>query len=199
MGNCCIYFCVQNPSKLENLQNDIDLFSLHGRTFDAKVVDVYDGDTCSVVISLFNTFTKFRVRCAGYDSPEMKPLKSEKNRDITIIKACKARNYFASRTTNCEFDINIAYSTKEMKSILEQNTKVIKMKCEGWDKYGRLLGHFYVDGEYINEEMIQKNFGYKYNGGTKKKEINIIEEQTNLNDPIVSIYEREPWDEDNFY
>ena len=177
MGNCCGHIYMRNHSKLEHLQNDIDLFSLDGRTFDAKVVDVYDGDTCSVVISLFNTFTKFRVRCAGYDSPEMKPLKSEENRDIIIINACKARNYFASRTTNCKLDPNIAYSKKEMKSILETNTKVIKIKCEGWDKYGRLLGHFYVDGKYINKEMIQKQFGYKYNGGTKKTQSNMNQGQ----------------------
>ena len=198
MGNCCGNIYMPNHSKLENLQNDIDLFSLDGRTFDAKVVDVYDGDTCSVVISLFDTFTKFRVRCAGYDSPEMKPLKSEENREITILNACKARNYFAFRTTNCEIDLNIAYSKKDMKSILETNTKVIKIKCEGWDKYGRLLGHFYVDGKYINEEMIQKNFGYRYYGGTKKTQSNTNEQQTN--EPIAQTYnkEKEPWDEGDF-
>ena len=42
------------------------------------------------------------------------------------------------------------------------------MKCDGWDKYGRLLGHFYVNNIYINEEMIIRNYGYRYNGGTKQ-------------------------------
>ena len=165
MGNC--YSCIINH-QLKKTNNDIPFFSLNGKTFDVKVVDVYDGDTCSVVFLFKNRFTKFRVRCSGYDSPEMKPLKSESERDTIIVNACKARNFFAHRTTNCDIDIDSQLSKKEMRELIKSNTKIIRMKCDGWDKYGRLLGHFYVNNIYINEEMIIRNYGYRYNGGTKQ-------------------------------
>ena len=42
------------------------------------------------------------------------------------------------------------------------------MKCHGWDKYGRILGEFFINGVNLNNEMIEKNYGYQYDGGTKK-------------------------------
>ena len=34
------------------VNNDVGLFSFNGQEKEAKVVDVYDGDTCSIVIFL---------------------------------------------------------------------------------------------------------------------------------------------------
>ena len=154
--------------ELSTLTNDIELFDLKGQTFDAKVVDVYDGDTCSIVIKLNNQWTKFKVRAYGYDSPEMRPSKNLPDRDEIIHMAIKARNYFVSRVTDLSINLSYHYTKKELKNMMNNNRKVISVRSQGWDKYGRLLGDFYVDNVYLNEEMIRKKYGYKYDGGTKE-------------------------------
>ena len=138
------------------------MFSLDGKTFIAKVVDVYDGDTCSVVVWYRGRLTKFRVRCSGYDSPEMKPPKNAENREEIIHRAMLARNFFAHRVTNCDFDIEGKYNKTDMQKIMEMNTKFIRIECGGWDKYGRLLADFYVDRCHVNTDMIARNHGYPY-------------------------------------
>ena len=51
---------------------------------DAKVVSVYDGDTCDLVFARNGNFERFKCRLAGTNSPEMK----EGN------KALKARDFW---------------------------------------------------------------------------------------------------------
>lgn len=166
MGLCYSFYL---NNQLKNLDNSIPLFDLKDNTYSAKVVDVYDGDTCSIVIFLNKNFTKFKLRCLGYDTPEMKPPKDCKNRDQLIDMAIKSRNYFISKVTNCNIEINKHYSKSELKELLSQNTKIIKVKSHGWDKYGRFLGEIFINNKNFNQEMIDKNYGYKYDGGTKKQ------------------------------
>ncbi len=154
--------------RLRRLQNDsVSFFSLQNQSFTAKVVDVYDGDTCTVIFYYLGKWMKYRVRCLGYDSPEMKPSKQIPDREEYIRKAMEARNYFASCVTNCVIDLKTPYTKTEMKALIDTNTKLIRLDCGGWDKYGRLLGDFYVDGRYINEMMVQCEYGVRYDGGTK--------------------------------
>lgn len=162
MGNCF------SDNQLKNCKNDIEFFDLKGLTFNTKVVDVYDGDTCTVVIRLKKELTKFKVRCLGYDSPEMKPSKDLKDRKAKIDLAYVAKNYFINRVTDIELEKSKHYSKDEIKSIFDNNKKIISIKCHGWDKYGRLLGEFFVDGVNLNNEMIKNHHGYVYDGGTKK-------------------------------
>jgi endonuclease YncB( thermonuclease family) len=160
MGSC------QSINKLKTATNEIDFFSFSGKTFDVKVVDVYDGDTCTVVFKYKDELIKYKVRCIGYDSPEMKPSKNLINIDLEIIKAIYARNYFINQVTNIK--LPEIFSKTDLKNLLDNNTKIIKMNCKGFDKYGRLLGVFIVNDVNINEEMIKQNYGYKYNGGKKQ-------------------------------
>ncbi len=46
-----------------------------GKKFKCKVVNVYDGDTCTVVFRHRGKLEQHSVRMLGYDSPEMKPPK----------------------------------------------------------------------------------------------------------------------------
>ncbi len=165
MGICMSFYY---NYQLKQLNDNIKLFDLKGSVYSAKVVDVYDGDTCTVVFRLNNDFTKFKVRCLGYDTPEMKPPKDSENRDKLIDMAIKSRNYFVSRVTNCQIDISKHYTKKELKNLINSNTKLIKVKSHGWDKYGRLLGEIYIGKTNLNNEMVEKNYGYSYDGGTKE-------------------------------
>ena len=148
MGNCCI--C---DNGLINVNNkDIKLYSLQGKRFNCKIVDIYDGDTCTIVIRNRGELQKYKLRMNGYDSPEMKPPKSNKNRNKEIIEAKKAKKALG--------DIS--------------GHGILILECGGWDKYGRLLGDLYTRTNFgnknihINQWMIDNNYGYPYNGGTKK-------------------------------
>ena len=147
--------------------SDVEYFSLNGKTFNGKIVDVYDGDTCTIVIILDGKLIKFKCRCNGYDSPEMRPLKSIPNRDKVIENANKAKNFFINNVSNLKLDINKVYTKNELKELFLKNNMLIEIKAYNWDKYGRLLAAFYNNNININDMMIEKGYGYAYDGGTK--------------------------------
>lgn len=127
--------------------------SLDGYYSIAKVVSVYDGDTCRVVIPYKNDFYKWNVRLDGYDTPEMRPSKSKPNRDKEIEAAKEAKKFLISKVM----------STPE---------QLIFIKCKKFDKYGRLLADIFQnmgDTVSVNDLMVQNGHGYRYNGGTKKE------------------------------
>ena len=127
--------------------------SLDGYYSIAKVVSVYDGDTCRVVIPYKNDFYKWNVRLDGYDTPEMRPSKNKPNRDKEIAAAKEAKKYLISQVMNTP-------------------DQLIFIKCKKFDKYGRLLADIFQnmsDTVSVNDLMVQNGHGYRYNGGTKKE------------------------------
>ena len=110
-----------------------------------EVLKVVDGDTIDVLIDLgFGLTKKERVRVAGIDTPE-------------------------SRTRN----LYEKYLGKEAAAYLEEQLLEddITIKTEKDGKYGRMLGWLYRKGETISiqERMINKGYGWSYDGGTKEK------------------------------
>mgnify|MGYP003131319246 CR=1 FL=1 len=110
-----------------------------------EVLRVVDGDTIDVLIDLgFGLTKKERVRVAGIDTPE-------------------------SRTKN----LYEKYLGKEASAYLEEELMFenIIIKTEKDGKYGRMLGWLYKEGEDISiqERMINKGYGWVYDGGTKEK------------------------------
>jgi endonuclease YncB( thermonuclease family) len=88
----------------------------------------------------------------GYDAPEMKPFKSDVNREKEKELACLAKN--------------------RLIQLLEKHpTKLIKVECFEFDKYGRILVNIWnmVDTKSINDIMIEEGYGKLYYGGTKEK------------------------------
>jgi endonuclease YncB( thermonuclease family) len=152
---CCEIVCNKSIQKIDDLQNvdddKIQLFTLDKQVHQAKIVRVYDGDTCFAVIKLHNEYVKFKVRMEGYDSPEMKPSLENKNREKEKKDAQKAKEELEKHVLN----------------------KVVLLHCGKWDKYGRLLGTIFITGNNVNinvnELMIKDGFGYVYDGGTKKE------------------------------
>ena len=157
---------------MENFQNltndDVELFTLNGRDFNCKVVDIYDADTCKVIFNLDNKVSKFSVRLTGIDTPEMKPPKNSPTRDEEKIAAKKARNRLFQLVTNVSIELETLYKKKEIKELLKNNTKLVSIKCGDFDKYGRLLGELYIDGNCANQMLINEGHAYAYDGGTKK-------------------------------
>lgn len=105
-----------------------------------KIVDVYDGDTCTCVLQYpdSNKYFKWKVRLVGYNAPELRPLLSTPNRDAIITQAKIFRDDLKFLTQN----------------------KILFLKFYGFDKYGRVLGKLYhneKDIESINE-IIKKKY-----------------------------------------
>ena len=122
-----------------------------------KVENVVDGDTIDVLIDLgFDILFASRVRLAGIDTPESR----------TKDKAEKA----------------LGLESKEYlkKRIMAAKNVVIKTeKMDSSEKYGRILGWIYLDGEgnSLNTEMIEKGYAWGYLGDTKVKDFNALAEQ----------------------
>jgi len=143
---CAIVKYNYDMNKLNNINSDdISIFSLNGYSTQAKVVDVYDGDTCTIVFKWEGKYRKFKCRCYGYDSPEMKPRLNIENRDEIKENAVKAKE-----------------------RLIELTADIVRLECMDFDKYGRLLVKLYKNNNsLINDIMINEGHGYVYHGGTK--------------------------------
>ena len=144
---------LRNISKeLRKCNNNTPEFSLNGKKKICKVVSVYDGDSCRVVFDVKGTIYKWNVRMEGYDSPEMRPSRSNPNRDAEKKAALESKNF--------------------LKSLIQKDSEqLIYIECGEFDKYGRLLGKLFInekDNVSVNQQMIDSKYGYVYNGGTKE-------------------------------
>jgi endonuclease YncB( thermonuclease family) len=134
-------------ARLLGTTKDVDTFTFDGRTVYAKVVEVYDGDTCKINMFLHsNILCKFTVRMMGYDCPEIKTRNS-------------TEKHFATRSKNVLSSLIL--------------NKIVKLECLEFDKYGRILGRIITKDEQnndldVNAFMINNCLGYGYQGDTKK-------------------------------
>lgn len=122
-----------------------------------KVTGVVDGDTIDVDIDLgFSVSFSQRVRLAGIDTPESRTTdKAEK------VLGLEAKEYLKSKL-------------KDAKEV------VIKTeKPDSSEKYGRILGWLYVDGNTIsvNDQMIEDGYAWGYLGDTKVKDFSALAAQ----------------------
>ncbi len=134
------------------IEKDLPYFTFEGKEFLARPCNIYDGDTFSVIFEYHGELIKYRCRCMGYDTAEMKPSKSNPNRDKEKELAINAKN-------------------RLIELLNKHPTKLIKIQCLEFDKYGRILINVWnmVDTKSINEIMIEEGHGKAYDGGTKEK------------------------------
>jgi micrococcal nuclease len=118
--------------------------------FVKEVKNVVDGDTIDVVIDLgFDILFASRVRLAGIDTPESR----------TTDKAEKALGIEAKEY--------LKKCLKDAKSVVIRTEKM-----DSSEKYGRILGWVYVNGESesLNNKMINDGYAWGYLGDTKIKD-----------------------------
>lgn len=148
--NYIYYLFNRTDDELKNINpENIKYFSFDHLVFNAKPCHIYDGDTFSVIFKYRNEYIKYKCRCNGYDSPEMKPLLSKPNRDDEIRLANLAKN--------------------RLTELLNKN-ELVTIKCHSFEKYGRILVTVYnnIDNDSINDIMIKENHGKSYHGGHKE-------------------------------
>ena len=109
----------------------------------AKVIKIYDGDTITVAAKLpFKTspIYRFSVRLRGIDSPEIKGTSEQECK-----QAIKSRDALH----------NLIFG------------KIIEIRNNGKEKYGRLLADIYYNDIHINKWMDDQGYAVKYEGGKK--------------------------------
>jgi micrococcal nuclease len=122
-----------------------------------QVTKVVDGDTIDVDIDLgFSISYSQRLRLAGIDTPE-------------------------SRTTD-KFEKTLGIESKDYLKHKLKDAKDVVVRTEKPDsseKYGRILGWVYVDGntKSINEQMIEDGYAWGYMGETKVKDFAALAEK----------------------
>lgn len=134
-----------------------------------RVVDIYDGDTCTVVIKFDNNFFKHTVRLCGIDTCEMKS-KDENNK----LNAVSARNRLYELVTKCKLEpkknSSQNYTRNEIRKLLNSDVYLCYLKIKSLDKYGRFLANMYCDEnstESFSDVMLKEHLAYNYDGGTK--------------------------------
>jgi len=119
-----------------------------------EVKNVVDGDTIDVIIDLgFDILFSSRVRLAGIDTPESRTTdKAEK------VLGLEAKEYLKKQL-------------KDAKSVVIRTEKM-----NSSEKYGRILGWVYVNGESesVNNKMINDGYAWGYLGETKIKDFEVL-------------------------
>jgi micrococcal nuclease len=119
-----------------------------------KVENVVDGDTIDVLIDLgFDILFQSRVRLAGIDTPE------SRTKDL------------AEKTLGLESKEYLKKHIKDAKSVIIKTEKM-----DSSEKYGRILGWLYVNGdtESVNDKMINDGYAWGYMGDTKVKDFEAL-------------------------
>jgi endonuclease YncB( thermonuclease family) len=140
---------------LRNATHETPSFGLQGQVLQGKIVEIYDGDTCKIVLPMDNKCYKFTCRLYGIDAPEMKPGKDVEHRDTIIYSAQKARDAFFAMVCH-------PLNNEKSREALATNTNLVTVKCRDFDKYGRLLVEIYLDEQCaspsINERLCTDGF-----------------------------------------
>jgi micrococcal nuclease len=123
----------------------------------ARVDKVVDGDTIDAYIDLGFSISFFsRIRLAGIDTPESRTTdKLEKALGLEV------KDFLKSKLKDAE---NIVIRTE---------------KPDSSEKYGRILGWLFINGEAesLNKQMIEKGYAWDYDGGTKQKDFDLLKQR----------------------
>jgi micrococcal nuclease len=119
-----------------------------------KVEGVVDGDTIDVLIDLgFDILFASRVRLAGIDTPESRT-KDLKEKALGL----ESKEYLKK-------------ALKDAKSVVIKTEKM-----DSSEKYGRILGWVYINGDTVslNDMMINDGYAWGYLGDTKVKDFEAL-------------------------
>jgi micrococcal nuclease len=119
-----------------------------------KVENIVDGDTIDVLIDLgFDILFQSRVRLAGIDTPESRT-KDLKEKALGL----ESKEYLKKHL-------------KDAKSVVIKTEKM-----DSSEKYGRILGWVYINGDTVslNDMMINDGYAWGYMGDTKVKDFDAL-------------------------
>jgi endonuclease YncB( thermonuclease family) len=157
--NCVTYLFCNSAYQHNELQNinieSLELFSLKGKTFLAKIIDVYDGDTITVAFKEFGKYSIFKCRIMHIDTPEIKKRVKPKNEEERIKFENEKKRAIIIRDIMREKLLN----------------QIIHINCDKFDLYGRLLVEFNIPETNIKIHtwLIENNYAKPYEGKHKEE------------------------------
>ena len=141
MGQCCIRTQLMCINTAPNT-------SLVGKKIYCKVIDVYDGDTITVITKtgVSSKAHSYKVRLYGIDTPELHPKKTIHNRKKHMEAAQIVKQKLSRAILN----------------------KVLLIEFKTVGKFGREVGTIWKNGVNINEKLIKEGCACAYLGGKKE-------------------------------
>lgn len=165
--------CTLEACTYENTQT----FGLKDQVLPAKCLDLYDGDTGTFAVTVHGNAYKFKMRLSGIDTPEIRPSKSNPNRDEEKEAARYVRNRVLQLVSDQSIDLNKKYTKREIKQMLAANKKIVFLKCGKCGKFGRTLIKIFLSEEdvtdktrSVNKILLREGLAYKYYGGSKNRD-----------------------------
>ena len=180
-------------------------FSLAGRVTWAKVIACFDGDTFTAALPLFGEVFAFSCRLHGCDTPEMHPPRTvpEPQRAALKARAVLAKQALLSclcsgvpapplqplqplqpqqpqqplqpQQLGASHAASGGLSSAALDARVAANSRLVRLRCGEFDKYGRLLvrvgGAGGEEGEEECEDatdyMVRGGFAVAYSGGAR--------------------------------
>ena len=144
------------------------MYSLKSKNIYARLVNVHDGDTITCIIESYpNCFFKYNVRLNNIDASEITS-KDPKLKNLAIL----ARNSLIYILTGIIIDNDSNYTRYDIINLLSTDVFLVYLKCDGMDKYGRVLADVYNINNHeksASEILAEKypNAIHEYHGGHK--------------------------------
>lgn len=131
-------------SHYENTKSYISF--LHNKLFTCRVVDVYDGDTITCIINIYDAKYLVKIRLLEIDTCEMKSVEPKAK-----YLAYKGRQRMFELITGLKIDLTV--QNKIIRQYLKEKVYLVNILCGNTDIHGRLLGYVFK----INDEIEQSN------------------------------------------
>ena len=146
-------------------------FSLKGNNVSAKVVQVYDGDTCDLVFDYRGELMRYNCRLKGINTAELRKKRGKVQHDAKGRDGNIARDFLAWLCTGYnakEFDDKEHIWTKtELQKWLNESEELVYAKLGGFGKYGRLLvtlKRTRYARKTFNQLLLDEKYARKYRG-----------------------------------
>jgi endonuclease YncB( thermonuclease family) len=141
-------------------------FTLSGKECYCRLVDMYDADTLTLIVPLFDSYYKFNCRVYGIDTAEIKS-NSEELKGL----AQRAKNRMLQLCGVARAELDRVYSRKEVQGMLSEGVYLVWCKFMDFDKYGRPLVVVYdkEKGMEVSGVLVVEKLANTYFGGTKEK------------------------------
>lgn len=148
MGNCLGRKKWPDPSTVDTVPHKDKIINVF-------VSEVYDGDTCTVLIPFSKECLRLRIRIQNIDAPEVK------------VKIPKTRK--ESKTTTEYLEEKAGVVVRDYTRTLIDK-KQVKAKLVKWDKYGgRVVGDVFFGKHHtpLSSHLLDLGYAKPYGGGKK--------------------------------
>lgn len=152
-------------------------FGVAGLSCTARLIDVHDGDTVTVIAEVFPAHVcKLHVRLLGIDAPEMTS-KAPSVRELAERSRLRLVELLVPQTPSVTKSVSVPMhlphaghlTRNEMMIMLQADVHLVHLHCHEMDKYGRVLAEISCDAStpHAGLTLLREGLARPYEGGTK--------------------------------